>query len=108
MGFERNYQIKILSKQLNIKNYSTLSKTNLDSKLNPWFVTGFTDAEGCISVSIYIDKCIKGRLGWAVKPSFQISLNSRDIKLLLQLQEFFACGNIVSKNNRSEGSCWAE
>ena len=37
-----------------------------------------------------------------LKPSFQISLHSRDMKLLLQLQEFFACGSIVSKNNRSE------
>ena len=55
MGFERNYQIKILSKQLNIKNYSTLSKTNLDSKLNPWFVTGFIDAEGCFIILILKD-----------------------------------------------------
>ena len=56
------------------------------------------------SVSIYKDKRIKGRVGWVVKPSFQISLHTRDMKLLLQIQEFFTCGNIVSKNNRSEAS----
>ena len=104
MGFERNYQIKVLSKQLNKRFHTSAYSQVQNTKLDPWFVTGFTDAEGCFSVSIYIDKRIKGRLGWPVKPSFQISLNSRDIKLLLQLQEFFACGNIVSKNNRSEGS----
>jgi hypothetical protein len=60
-------------------------------KLDPWFVTGFCDAEASFSVSIYMDKRIKGRQGWVVKPSFQISLNSRDINLLLQLKEFFAC-----------------
>ena len=103
MGFERNYQIKILSKQLNKnkRNYSTLVQ---NSKINPWFVTGFFDGEASFGVSIYIDKRIKGRLGWAVKPSFQISLNSKDINLLLQLQEFFGCGVIVNKNTRNEAS----
>lgn len=57
-----------------------------------------------LCVSIYTDKRIKGRVGWVVKPSFQISLHSRDMKLLLELQAFFACGSIVSKNTRSEGS----
>ena len=65
---------------------------------------GEGDAEASFSVSIYIDKRIKSKEAWVVKPSFQISLNSRDIKLLLQLQEFFGCGSIVIKKNRSEGS----
>jgi hypothetical protein len=34
MGFERNYQTKILSKQLNIKNLSTF---NHSPHINPWF-----------------------------------------------------------------------
>ena len=42
MGFERNYQFKIPSNQLNKALFST-SAQNPD--LNPWFVTGFTDAE---------------------------------------------------------------
>ena len=43
MGFERYYQVKILSKQLKFKiNFSTLVK---NSKLNPWFVTGFVDGD---------------------------------------------------------------
>ena len=49
MGFERNYQIKIPSNQLNKQYYSTLSKTDFKNKLNPWFITGFADAEGCFS-----------------------------------------------------------
>ena len=108
MGFERNYQIKVLSKQLNKTNFCTsapLRDAQVQfTKLDPWFVTGFCDGEASFSVSISIDKRIKGRVGWVVNPSFQISLHSRDMKLLLQLQEFFACGSIVSKNTRSEGS----
>ena len=101
MGFERNYQLKVLSKQLKNKTNFCSAQVQL-SKLDPWFVTGFCDGEASFSVSISIDKRIKGRVGWTVKPSFQISLHSRDMNLLLQLQEFFACGSIVSKNNRSE------
>ena len=84
MGFERNYQFKVLSKQLNNKFFHTSASAQVKStKLDPWFVTGFCDAEASFSVSIYIDKRIKSKEAWVVKPSFQISLNSRDIKLLL-------------------------
>lgn len=103
MGFERNYQIKVLSKQFNKTNFCTSAYAQVPfTKLDPWFVTGFWDGEASFSVSIYIDKRIKGRVGWSIKPSFQISLHSRDMKLLLQMQEFFASGSIVSKKNRSE------
>jgi hypothetical protein len=60
MGFERNYQIKILSKKLNKRNFSNLVQ---NSKINPWFVTGFCDGEASFVVSIYIEKRIKRRLG---------------------------------------------
>ena len=103
MGFERNYQVKVLSKQLNKTNFCTSAYAQVQqSNLDPWFVTGFCDGEASFSVSIYKDKRIKGRVGWAVKPSFQISLHSKDISLLEQLQIFFGCGLIVKKNKRSE------
>ena len=102
-GFERNYQVKILSKQLNIKNFSSSAYAQVqNTKLNPWFVTGFCDAEASFIISIYKDNRIKKRTHWIVKPSFQISLHSRDINLLLQLQTFFGSGIIVKKNNRNE------
>jgi hypothetical protein len=105
MGFERNYQVKILSKQLNKNNFFTSAYAQVQfTRLDPLFLTGFCDAEASVNVFIYIDKRIKGRIGWVVKPSFQISLHSRDINLLLLLQEFFTCGDIVSKNTRSEKS----
>ena len=47
MGFERNYPFKIPSKQFNNKSFSTLPH-----KINPWFLTGFTDGEGCFSIKI--------------------------------------------------------
>lgn len=105
MGFERNYQIKVLSKQLNKRNFCNSAYGQVqftEVRLDPWFVTGFCDGEASFSVAIYIDKRIKKRVAWVVKVSFQISLHTRDMALLLKLQEFFACGIIVSKNNRDE------
>ena len=48
-GCESSYPIKYHSKQINKKPFSTLSKT---SHLNPWFITGFSDAESCFSILI--------------------------------------------------------
>jgi hypothetical protein len=83
VDFERNYRINNPSKQLNIKNFSTL---NNNSKLNPWFMTGFIDAEGSFIVSIEKNKELK--LGWRVRSIFSICLHLRDLPLLLQIQEF--------------------
>lgn len=70
MGFERNYQIRILSKSINkissYRNFSTLpssgrklpnSKANL--LLSPPFIAGFVDGEGSFSVTLIKDKSYK-------------------------------------------------
>ena len=82
MGFERNYQVKIPSKQLNY--FSTLLSLN---RLSPWFVTGLADSEG--TFTIMIDQNQKRTLGWRVQAKFQIGLHERDLALLLQVQQFF-------------------
>jgi hypothetical protein len=58
MGFERSYQVRILSNQIIQRQlYSTIS--NLDNTISklpqinePWFISGFTDAEGCFLVIV--------------------------------------------------------
>ena len=93
MGFERNYQIKVPSKQLNY--FSTLHSNN---RLNPWFVTGLADSEG--TFTIMIDPNQKRTLGWRVQAKFQIGLHKRDLDLLLQLQQFFGgIGSIGKSEN---------
>ncbi len=87
MGFERNYLVKIPSNQLNIRFFSTASVFKDGNKtLNPYFVTGFADAESSFSTTIYKSKNLK--TGIRVRPFFVVSLNQRDNLLLYQLQEF--------------------
>ena len=66
--------------------------------LDPWFVTGLTDGEGCFCVSFA--RRSKMRMGIEVRPSFALSLTERDRSLLQDLQAFFGCGAI--RHSRSD------
>lgn len=81
MGFERNYPIKIPSKQLTSKNFSTF---NYLSNVNPW--TCLIDVGGSFGITIDINKTRK--LDWRVQSKFKMGLHKRDLSLLLQLQQF--------------------
>jgi LAGLIDADG endonuclease len=121
MGFEINYQTKIPSKQFVIqtKNFSTNSLkfcqnlvqvytpsinsvSNNDvnnNKLNPWFVTGFADAEGCFGLYIY--KNANYKTGWSAGLVFQISLHEKDKIILEQIQNYFGVGGLTSHGSTS-------
>ena len=58
--------------------------------LDPWFVTGLTEGEGCFCISFAIRS--KLRTGLEVRPSFALALNERDLGLLKDLRAFFGCG----------------
>ena len=72
---------------------STPSNLNLDNgSLSPGFITGFTDAEGCFSVSI--TKSNNTKIGWRVRLFFDITLHKKDQVLLEQIKNFYAVGNV--------------
>ena len=55
--------------------------------LNPWFITGFSDAESSFLINVIENTEIK--TGWRVRVVFKIKLHSRDIILLEKIQAFF-------------------
>ena len=100
VGFQRNYRVLSLSKQRHTYiGYSTLAtqcrSDHETCKLNPNWVTGFVDGEGCFTVSIYQRKDLK--LGWHVKPSFQISLHKRDESVLEDVKISLHVGHIYER-----------
>ncbi len=104
MGFERNYQIKNLSNQINTlkRLYTTISTNlscNLSDNLNPWFLTGFSDAESNFTVRIIKSNSVK--VGWVVQPVFQIGLHKRDLNLLEKIIIFWGVGEIYHKEESS-------
>jgi len=62
------------------------------TSLDPWFVTGLTEGEGCFTVSFTLRR--KLRLGIETRPSFSISLNERDLPLIQAIHGFFGCGAV--------------
>lgn len=66
--------------------------------LNPQFITGFIDAEGCFHVSIVSNDTLK--VGKSVRVMFQISLHEKDKALLESIRDYFNIGKVI---NRKDG-----
>ena len=103
-GFERNYPVKFPSDQIIQKRFFSIeSGLNKDTnKLpqlkEPWFISGFTDAEGCFLV--LVRKSPKNKLGWQLEANFSINLHVRDIELLRLIQAYFGgVGRIGKERN---------
>ena len=56
------------------------------------YITGFTDGEGCFSISF--SKREKMKLGIEIRPSFSVSQHRRNKEIILYLQKFFQCGGV--------------
>jgi hypothetical protein len=65
---------------------------NKDFKLNPNFITGLTEAEGCFSVGVYKNKTAKFKR--SVRLEFTITMLENEKELLSMVESFFNCGKI--------------
>jgi hypothetical protein len=75
------------------------SKFTTISKLNPHYVTGFTDGEGCFFIGVNPES--KHKTGYRIKASFQIGLHEKDLALLKEIKLFFGVGNISKLGQES-------
>jgi LAGLIDADG endonuclease len=70
----------------------------MKNKINPNWITGFVDGEGCFYV--HIDKRKNRKSGWHIQACFQIKLHIKDKDLLLQIKSFFGeVGTILINYN---------
>jgi hypothetical protein len=114
MGFERNYQVKILSKQLNKSFFSTVPENHLlpiqkdwfkareadnEKELNPYFLSGFADAEAAFGTTIYKNNKLK--TGYRVRSFFSIHLNQQDSLILFQIKKFFGGIGSIRPNKKA-------
>jgi hypothetical protein len=79
-----------------LKNPLLLDKKE-KNKLNPFFVTGLTDSEGCFIISVRINSKLK--TGYSVELAFKLSLLSHDRFLLEKLRDFFGVGTLILRKN---------
>ena len=64
--------------------------------LEPGWVTGFVDGEGCFHVGI--SKHPEMTAGYQVLPEFTVVQHERDVKALYALKSFFGCGVVRSNH----------
>lgn len=69
-----------------VRLFSSTSEGSTSSILNPHWVTGFVDAEGCFMIKI---RKQKGATGWGVGAIFALHLHIIDLHLLHKIQSFF-------------------
>lgn len=70
---------------------------NNTNKLNPYFVTGFTDGEGCFLINIRPNPKLKS--GYSVELVFKINLHSKDRALLESIRNYFGVGTVTVRSD---------
>ena len=73
-------------------------------ELDPLWVVGFVDGEGCFSVSIHRNPNARSTGGWQLHPVFHVYQHADHRGVLEALVAFFGCGRLRPKGGAS--SVW--
>ena len=77
-------------------------------RLDPYWVVGFVDGEGCFSVSLHRNpRFARCTHGWQLHPTFHVYQHSDYAELLRKLVTFFGCGRVRSKGPTSRVQTYA-
>jgi LAGLIDADG endonuclease len=69
-------------------------------ELDPQWVVGFVDGEGCFSVSVHRNPHVR-RTAWQLQASFQVYQHEASRAVLEAIVQFFGCGRIRPKGPKS-------
>jgi hypothetical protein len=76
-------------------------------ELDPHWVVGFVDGEGCFSVSIHRNPYVRQTRGWQLHPVFHVYQHLSHRAVLEELIRFFSCGRIRLKGPASSVATYA-
>jgi hypothetical protein len=69
--------------------------------LNPNWLVGFVDGEGCFCVSVHRSSMMHRGREWQLQPSFQVYQHQDHRDVLDSMVKFFGCGRVRSKGPKS-------
>lgn len=69
--------------------------------INPWYIVGFVEGEGCFAITISKHKT--KRLGKDARLIFEIELRGDDRPILETIKNYFGCGYLVNLNYQRYG-----
>jgi hypothetical protein len=70
-------------------------------QLEPAWIAGFVDGEGCFSVSVHSNAFMRRHGGWQIYPAFHVYQHSSYRHVLDALRSCFDCGYVRSKGPQS-------
>ena len=91
----RGYQTEILSNKNNVSKNVVVTKRPKLNKLDPWFMTGFVDAEGYFSIELFKDS--KAKFKYTPRLIFGINLHVKDLSILLSFKDTLWVGTVRTK-----------
>jgi len=89
------YPSETLSNQNNISENMSLTKRPKLNNLDPWFMTGFVDAEGYFSIELFKDS--KAKFKYTPRLIFGINLHVKDLPILLSFKDTWGVGTVSTK-----------
>lgn len=94
----KGFQSAVRSNTFNAVNRIRWYSSNSNKySLHPYWISGFTDAEGSFIIKTYEAK--NRKYGWRIEAVFQISLHKRDEILLNRIKEYFGVGSFSVDRN---------
>ena len=81
----RGYQTEILSNTNNLSENVVITKRPKLNKLDPWFITGFCEAEDYFNIFLYKDS--KAKFKYIPRLIFGINLHVKDLPILLSFKD---------------------
>ena len=69
--------------------------------LDPNWIAGFVDGEGCFSVSVHRSSMMRRHGGWQLQPVFHIYQHQDHREVLEAMVPIFGCGRVRSKGPKS-------
>ena len=77
---------------INTHSKNDSSRDNQQERLDPWWIIGFVDGEGCFSVSTFRNRTTKS--GYQTLFEFVVTQGERSKSALEAIRSYFGCGGI--------------
>ena len=86
-----------MTKGNEVKKDSIYELTNLKHKLNPYYITGFIDGEGCFLINVRPKP--KMKIGYSIELVFKVCVHVKDKILIESIKYYFGVGTVTMRGN---------
>lgn len=78
---------------MKIKYKEKLTQNSKHMKLDPQWMVGFIDGEGCFSIDVHVNKTARHKI--QIQPEFVVVQGEVDIQILHAMKDYFGCGRVL-------------